>query len=82
MAELAEPPNGEEILRALGQLAVGKAGSMNGLLPDVLKCCGGPLVEYISVLFQTVRTERRVPSEWRDALLLSSCAEEGRFVLL
>ena len=32
-SELAEPPNEDEILEALGQLAVGKAGGMNGLLP-------------------------------------------------
>ena len=35
-SKLAEPP------RALGCLAVDKAGGINGLLSDVLKCCGGP----------------------------------------
>ena len=69
-SELAEPPNEDEILEALWQLAVGKAGGMNGLLPDVMKCCGGPLLEYIVVLFRTVWEERRVPLEWRDALLV------------
>ena len=37
-SELAKPPDRDEILRALGQLAVGKADGINGLLPDVLKC--------------------------------------------
>ena len=60
---------------------MGRAGGLNGLLPDVLKCCGGPLLDYILTLFQTVWRERCVPTEWRDALLvpvpkkgdLSSC---------
>ena len=43
---------------------------MNGLLPDVLKCCGGPLLDYIFTLFQTVWKDRCGPSEWRDALLV------------
>ena len=67
--ELSEPPDRDEILRALGRLTVGRAGGINGLLPDVLKCCGGPLLDYILTLFQTVWDERCVPSEWRDALL-------------
>ena len=88
-SELAEPPNEDEILEALGQLAVGKAGGMNGLLPDVLKCCGGPLLEYIVVLFRTVWEERRVPLEWRDALLVPvpkkgdlSCCDNWRGISL
>ena len=87
--ELAEPPNGEEILKALEQLAVGKAGSMNGLLPDVLKCCDGLLLEYISVLFQTVWKEKCVPSERSDALLVPvpkkrdlSCCDNRRSISL
>ena len=70
-----------------GRLAVGKAGGMSGLLPDVLKCCGGPLLEYILKLFQTVWEERCVPSEWRDALLVPvpkkgdfSCCDNWRGV--
>ena len=41
-----------------------------GLLPDVLKCCGGPLLYYILTLFQTVWEKRCVPSELRGALLV------------
>ena len=55
---------------ALGRLTVGKDGGINGLLPDVLKSCGGPLLEYILKLFQTVWKKKCVPSEWSDALLV------------
>ena len=50
---VSEPPDRNEILRALGQLTVGRAGGINGLLPDVLNCCGGPLIllDYILISF-------------------------------
>ena len=60
----------DKILRALGKLTLGRAGGMNGLLPDDLKCCEGALLDYILILFQTVWEERCVPLEWRDALLV------------
>jgi len=34
-SELAEPPDRDEVLGALGRLAVDKAGDISGLLPDV-----------------------------------------------
>jgi len=49
---------------------MGRAGGMNGLLPDVLKCCGGPLLDYIFTLFLTAWKERCVSSEWSNALLV------------
>ena len=57
-------------MKALGQLAVGKAGGINDLFPDVLKCCGGPLLDYILTLIWTEWEKRCVPSEWRGALLV------------
>ena len=69
-SELAhdQPPDRDEILRALGRNTVDnyKAGGVNGLLPDVLKRCGGPLLDYILKLFYTVWEEKCVPSEWID----------------
>ena len=38
-------------MRSLELLTVGKAGGINGLLPDVLKCCDGPLLDYILRLY-------------------------------
>ena len=35
-----------------------------------LKCCGNALVTHIVILLMTVRSEQRVPAEWRDALLV------------
>ena len=38
--ELSEPPSEDEILVAMGTLKSGKAGGKNGMLPEMLKCCG------------------------------------------
>ena len=45
--ELSEPPDRDEIFKALGKLTLRRTGGMSGLLPDVLKCCGGPLLDNI-----------------------------------
>ena len=49
--ELSEPPDRNETLRALGKLTLDRAGDLNGLLPDGLKCCGGPLYLLCSRLY-------------------------------
>ena len=67
---LADPPCKGETLRALGRLSVSKAGGNNGLLPDLIKCCGGLLMDFIETLFATVWREQHVPTEWRNALLV------------
>ena len=54
---LSDPPCKDEILRALGRFLVVKAGGCNGLLPDLIKCCGGPLIDFIKTLFTTVWRE-------------------------
>ena len=65
---MCDPPCKGEILRALGRLLVGKTGGSNGLLPDLIKCCGGPLIDFIETPFATVWREQHVPAEWRNAL--------------
>ena len=67
---VSDPPGEDEVRRALRRLSVGKAGGDNGVLPDLLKCCGDALVTHIVTLFTTVWREQRVPAEWRDALLV------------
>ena len=69
---MSNSPTGDEVLAALSRIKVGKAASNNGLLPDIVKCCGGPLLDFIVLLFRTVwrERERAVPAEWHDAILL------------
>ena len=42
-------------------LSVGKAGGDNGLLPDLIKHCGGPWMDFIETLFTTVWREQHFP---------------------
>ena len=51
---LSDPPCKGEILKALGRLLVCKAGGGNRFLPDLIKCCGGPLIDFIETLFASV----------------------------
>ena len=39
--EMGGPPTGDEVVAALLRIKVGKAAGGNGLLPDIVKCCGG-----------------------------------------
>ena len=68
--ELAQPPAEDEVMEALGKLKGNKAGGKTDILPEMLKCCGAVMMEYILDLFETVWKEERVPDEWRDALLV------------
>ena len=56
-------------MRPLGKLKGNKAGGETGILPEMLKCCGTVMMEYILDLFGIVWNEERYPAKWRDALL-------------
>ena len=79
--ELDLPPSKEEVLDALSSIKGNKSGGKNGILPEMLKCCGEDLMEYLLKLFNRVWQEQNVPQEWKDALItpipkkgdLSSC---------
>jgi len=52
---MCDPPTSEEVMTTLSR---GKAAGSNGLLPDIEKCCGGPLLDVIVSLFGTVWREK------------------------
>ena len=58
------------MVSALYRMKGSKAGGKTGILPEMVKSCGGLLLEYLMDLFQTVWMEGRVPEEWRDAILI------------
>ena len=68
--ELSMPPSEDEILAAMSSLKVGKAGGKNGVLPEMLKCCGANLLEHLVKLFHQVWRDGCVPQEWKDALIV------------
>ena len=52
--EMCDPPTSDEVVATLSRIKVGKAAGSNGILPDIVKCCGGPLLDFIVLLFGTV----------------------------
>ena len=69
-SELADAPTEEEVMEAMGKLKLGEDGGKSGILPEMVRGCGGELMDYILDMFHTVWMEQRVPQEWRDALLV------------
>ena len=68
-SDLAVPPSEEEVIEAIGRLKSGKAGGKSGILPEMVKDCGGGVMNCILDLFTTAWKEK-VPGEWRDAMLV------------
>ena len=52
--DLADRPTKEEEIEAIGKLKGGKAGGRNGILPEMVKSCGGETMDYIVELFDTM----------------------------
>ena len=70
--ELSEPPSEDEILVAMGTVTLksGKACGKNGVLPEMLKCCGVSMLDRLVQLFQKAVSVLIVPkkgdlSNWR-----------------
>ena len=49
--ELDLPPSEEEVLDSLNSISGNKSGGKNGVQSEMLKCCGGGLMEYLLKLF-------------------------------
>jgi len=52
--DLGDPPSEEEVMEAIVKLRGGRAGGKNGILPEMVKGCGGEMMDYILDLFHTV----------------------------
>ena len=51
---LDAPPSEDEVFEALERTKSGKAGGKNGVLPEMIKCCGANLLDHLVELFQCV----------------------------
>ena len=52
------------------KMKCGKAGGKSGVLPKLLKCCSGCLLDQLVELFQTVWKEGSIFQEWKDVLVV------------
>ena len=77
---MCSPSNSDEMLAVLSRIKVWKAACSNGLLPGIVECCGGPLLDLILSLFGTVWSEKQIPVEWCDATLVPVSQRGDLFV--
>ena len=56
-----------ELSNAVSRLRYGTAGGRSGILPELLKCGGNPLLKFILDLVHTVWQEGSVPQDWVNA---------------
>ncbi len=83
--ELDLPLSEEEVLGALDAVR----GNKNGILPEMVKCCGANFSEYFLELFHQVWRDECVPQEWKDVLIVPipkigdlSCCDNWRGISL
>ena len=66
-----------------GLATVGRAGGINGLLPDVLKCCGEPLLHGLAISsLCSNHMGGEVCSLRVERCSAGLCAQERKYVLL
>ena len=61
--KLRVPPSEDEVLAVMSTLKSGKAGGKNGVFPEMLKCCGANLLDYLIELFNQVWKDGCVTQE-------------------
>ena len=71
-SDMADLPSKEELSSVLGKLKSGKAGGESSILLEMLKaaCEEEEFMELLLELVEDVWRERRVPSDWCDAVLI------------
>src|SRR6185312_12688491 len=66
----SEPPTREEVRKAIGQLKAFKAAGPDGIVAEVPKACGEPVVEWVHRLIRKVWDGECVVEEWRTCTIV------------
>ena len=74
--DLIQPPNVDEVRRAVNQMASSKAPGIDGLPAEVFKA-GSLNLTMLTHLFQNIWNKRSVPQEFRDALIVHIFKRKG-----
>ena len=72
-----DEPTLDEVVRAIKKLRNGRASVPDGIPPELLKCALGPVSRALHSLFLQVWRSGRVPSEWRDGIIISLYKGKG-----
>ena len=60
----------EEVVAAVRRLQNGKAAGEDRIVAELLKNGGEPVIDWLTELMQEVWRTRKVPQDWRNALLI------------
>jgi len=72
-----DEPTLDEVVRAIKKLRNGRASGPDGIPPELLKCALGPVSRALHSLFLQVWRSGRVPSDWRDGIIISLYKGKG-----
>jgi len=71
-----DEPTLDEVVCAIKKLRNGRASGPDGIPPELLKCALDPVSRALHTLFIQVWRSGRVPSEWRDGVVVSLYIKE------
>jgi len=66
-----DEPTLDEVVRAISKLRKGRAAGPDGIPPELLKCAIGPISRVLHSLFIQVWRSGRIPSAWKDGILVA-----------
>lgn len=67
---LNKPISKEEVKQAIKYLKTGKSGGLDGVVPEMLKCGGEDVVDFLFKLFNKIFDCGVYPSEWSEAIVV------------
>jgi len=74
---VSQPPDSGEVLRAINQMSSSKAPGPDGLPPELFKSGGSDIVNKLTSLYQSIRSNGTVPQEFKDALIVHIFKRKG-----
>ena len=63
-------PTLDEVIKAIRRLKNGRAAGLDDITPELLKCAEASISEGLHQLFLKVWSSGRVPSEWRNGVII------------
>ena len=69
---MLDPITSEEVMKAISQLNAKKSPDETGLTAEHLKYAGKAAANFISILFNQIMTEKKVPDMFKTVILTQS----------
>jgi len=73
-----DAPTLQEVVKAIRKLRNGKAAGPDNIQPEMFKYAEGPIAQSLYDLFQKVWSTGKVPSDWKEGLIMSLYKGKGQ----